>query len=172
MNVGGSAAPALGAAGVADGAPQQPLSLASLSDAQLQSAFDFLPLLQHTLRQMAHVSAAAVGGPPSSSSPSSAQDSAALSASTSELVQKLTSARDLLQLLPNIDVSYAEQMEESRRLELVLQRKRALLDAYNIPRRAPATPPAPPANLLPAAGHSSSVPQNPPPSSFSANPSS
>ena len=34
-----------------------PLRFESLSDAQVASAFDFLPLVQHTLKQMAHASA-------------------------------------------------------------------------------------------------------------------
>ena len=51
---------------------------------------------------------------------------------TSALVLKLSHARDLLHLLPNIDVSQSEQEEETKRLDDMIQRKRQLIQAYNI----------------------------------------
>ena len=47
-------------------------------------------------------------------------------------MSKLSHARDLLQLLPNVDVSQAEQEEESRQLERRIQRKKQLIQAYKI----------------------------------------
>ena len=60
---------------------------------------------------------------------------------TSALIARLTSARDLLQLLPNIDVSQSEQEEESRRMDSILQRKRALLDKLRIQHHPPSQQP-------------------------------
>ena len=47
-------------------------------------------------------------------------------------MSKLSHARDLLQLLPNVDVSQAEQEEESRQLERRIQRKKQLIQAFKI----------------------------------------
>lgn len=47
-------------------------------------------------------------------------------------MQKFALARDLLSLLPNIDVSQSEQLAEAAKLDEIIARKRKLIDAYRI----------------------------------------
>lgn len=53
-------------------------------------------------------------------------------------MNKLTQARDLLQLLPNVDVSQAEQEAESRSLDVIIARKKKLIETFQIRQRAAA----------------------------------
>jgi hypothetical protein len=48
------------------------------------------------------------------------------------LVQKFALARDLLSLLPNIEVSQSEQLAENAKLDEIIARKRKLVAAYKI----------------------------------------
>lgn len=113
----------MGDTGAATAPAAAPLRFESLSDAQVAFAFDFLPLVQNTLRQMAHASATPAAHH---------ADAAALQAATAALTTKLAHARDLLQLLPNVDVATSEQEEEVRKLDAIIARKRALIEAFKI----------------------------------------
>lgn len=48
------------------------------------------------------------------------------------MVQKFALARDLLSLLPNIEVSQSEQLAENAKLDEIIARKRKLVAAYKI----------------------------------------
>lgn len=129
------AAPAVGLPHASSAATAPLLSFGSLTDAQVAHAFDFLPLVQHACQQVQHTSGTVA----------QAEDAKAVQLASLALVQKLSVARSLLSLLPNIDVSDQEQIAEAARLDEIIAKKKELIRQYQIKESAVAavTKPSP-----------------------------